>query len=470
MTLFYSVIIPVYNGERFLAETIQTILDQQYPALEIIMVDDGSTDNSAAIAESFGDPVRVIRLPKSNVSIARNTGFRASKGDIIVFFDADDWMSDGALAATAAYFEQHPEINFVGGYIQMIPMLGAPASAWHSPNLKRNMPAISIQLGATHFRRELVEKVGGFNEELAFAEDPDLYLRMDENGAKRAFLHRVLVRYRRHQQNLTQVSTPAQLFNHYQMVLRWASQRRGEYVDGEYFSLWTHDLVPLTENSPSITIVIAVATHELSQAVDALASIAAQKHPPDQLVIVLPEMTDAIRAAYAPLADRTQVIISDEQGAAAYNLGIAAATQDAISFLRPIDSWHADFLLRQCNFLRQHPECAYVICIPGTAFNTVAEVPADLYAYSILSTCMIRREVFANPAVSGFDPAYEYLFDQDWLTRAEDAAVPFRYLEAILALMSPVPPEQLKAHQIELLRIRRASLHRRTDQRKQPSS
>ncbi|MHC4407236.1 MAG: glycosyltransferase family 2 protein [Planctomycetota bacterium] len=89
-----SVIIPCYNAARFLGEAIDSALDQSLPPLEVIVVDDGSTDRSAAIAQSYGSPVRLIRQRHEGESTARNRGIDEARGDWIAFLDADDlWMS-----------------------------------------------------------------------------------------------------------------------------------------------------------------------------------------------------------------------------------------------------------------------------------------------------------------------------------------------------------------------------------------
>ncbi|MBL8821547.1 MAG: glycosyltransferase family 2 protein [Planctomycetia bacterium] len=90
-----SVVIPCYNGAKFLRETLDSVLAQTYPVLEVLVIDDGSTDDSAAIAESYGSPIRVIRQPNQGESVARNRGIDEAIGDWIAFLDADDtWLPD----------------------------------------------------------------------------------------------------------------------------------------------------------------------------------------------------------------------------------------------------------------------------------------------------------------------------------------------------------------------------------------
>jgi glycosyltransferase involved in cell wall biosynthesis len=93
-----SVVIPCYNAGKFLRETIDSILAQTYSAMEVIVVDDGSTDNSAAIAESYGPPVRVLRQHNQGESVARNRGIEVAQGEWIAFQDADDYWHPNKLS------------------------------------------------------------------------------------------------------------------------------------------------------------------------------------------------------------------------------------------------------------------------------------------------------------------------------------------------------------------------------------
>jgi glycosyltransferase involved in cell wall biosynthesis len=100
-----SVITPCYNGAMYLRQTIESVLTQTYPPLEMIVVDDGSTDDSAAIAESFGPPVRVIRQRNAGTAAARDAGLALAQGEYIHFLDGDDLLQPDSFAAApdAAY-------------------------------------------------------------------------------------------------------------------------------------------------------------------------------------------------------------------------------------------------------------------------------------------------------------------------------------------------------------------------------
>lgn len=101
-----SVIIPCFNSENYIHESITSVLDQTYPADEVIVVDDGSTDNTAKIAHSFGPPVRVIQKTNEGPSIARNIGIENSKGDFIAFLDSDDLWDANKLEQQIRYMKR----------------------------------------------------------------------------------------------------------------------------------------------------------------------------------------------------------------------------------------------------------------------------------------------------------------------------------------------------------------------------
>lgn len=120
-----SVIIPVHNGAKYLAEAIESVLAQELAAHEIIVVDDGSTDQSAAIAGGFGKPVRVLRQARQGAGAARNAGARAASGTFLAFLDADDLWAPAKLARQMASFETVPGLNVVFTYVRN----------FHSPDL-----------------------------------------------------------------------------------------------------------------------------------------------------------------------------------------------------------------------------------------------------------------------------------------------------------------------------------------------
>lgn len=111
----FSVIIPAYNAEAFIARAIDSVLTQTWPAHEILVVDDGSSDATAEVVARYGDRVRYLRQDNAGVSAARNAGARAASGDWLAFLDADDWYYPDRLKRHAEWIEQDGSLDFLTG-------------------------------------------------------------------------------------------------------------------------------------------------------------------------------------------------------------------------------------------------------------------------------------------------------------------------------------------------------------------
>ncbi|NML67128.1 glycosyltransferase [Hymenobacter sp. RP-2-7] len=123
-----SIIIPCYNYGHFLAEAIESAANQTYPAKEILVIDDGSTDNTSEIAAHY-PAVKYVYQPNQGLSAARNTGIQHSQGTYLVFLDADDWLFPEALASNVRHLQQHPQAAFVVGAHTRFYSDGQPAKA-----------------------------------------------------------------------------------------------------------------------------------------------------------------------------------------------------------------------------------------------------------------------------------------------------------------------------------------------------
>ena len=114
-----SVVIPVRNGKEYIDEALHSVLAQNYANLEIIVVDDGSTDDDYDRLAQIDPSIRVVHLEGRGVSFARNTGMRQSSGRYIAFLDADDIWFPGKLTAQIRYLERHPDVGVIfGGFIK----------------------------------------------------------------------------------------------------------------------------------------------------------------------------------------------------------------------------------------------------------------------------------------------------------------------------------------------------------------
>lgn len=202
-----SVVIPCFNQAHFLGEAIESVLAQTYPHVEVVVVDDGSTDNTAAVVERYPS-VRYIRQSNQGVSEARNTGLRITNGDYLVFLDADDRLVRDALKTGVDYLTSNQEIAFVSGHYNLVAadgkLLGEPAvpcvENGHFEALLRgcyiHLPASAI------FRRSLFEHVGGFSPSVGPCADHDLYLRV-ARAFPIACHHSVVADYRFHSASMS---------------------------------------------------------------------------------------------------------------------------------------------------------------------------------------------------------------------------------------------------------------------------
>ena len=111
----FSVIIPAYNSAATLAKAVESVIEQSWPAHEIIVIDDGSTDNTLQVIRQFGDRIRPIQQPNSGVSVARNRGADAATGDWLAFLDADDWYYPDRLRWHAEWIANDPGLDFLTG-------------------------------------------------------------------------------------------------------------------------------------------------------------------------------------------------------------------------------------------------------------------------------------------------------------------------------------------------------------------
>ena len=191
-----SCIVPVYNGERYLSEAIDSILAQTYRPLEIIVVDDGSTDGTAEVVACYDERVRYVWQSNAGPWIARNLGLSATQGEFISFLDADDLWHAEKLARQMARFEARPELDLCVTHLQnfWIPELEGEEASFREHRLSQVLPGYStVTLLARH---TCFEKVGHFSIALQHAAATDWFMRATDYGLVMELLPDLLV-YRR---------------------------------------------------------------------------------------------------------------------------------------------------------------------------------------------------------------------------------------------------------------------------------
>ena len=196
-----SVIIPVYNGARYLAEAIESVLAQTRPPDEIVVVDDGSTDESPRVAQRFAKPVFYHHQTHSGAGAARNLGIVQAKGDWLAFLDADDlWLPD-KLARQIALLKSEPDLAMVFGGVEQF--VSPDLDEIHRPSLQIQTPAGNGYLvGTILIRRATFERVGYFSTTLRIGEFMGWYAQAKEMGLKSGLVPEIVMHRRIHANNL----------------------------------------------------------------------------------------------------------------------------------------------------------------------------------------------------------------------------------------------------------------------------
>lgn len=208
MSSTVSVIIPSYNHAHFVAAAIKSAQAQTYPNLEIIVVDDGSKDNTAQVVAEFGSSVHYIYQENQGLSAARNTGIRYAHGEFIALLDSDDLWLPNYVEAQVKNLQQNPRAGLSYSWWSHIDQDGQPMPEPGHYNQRGNLlmelalmnhfPPVAVMV-----RKQCIEEAGYFDEKLFALEDWDLWLRISANSWEIDFVPRVLAQYRRHNNNMT---------------------------------------------------------------------------------------------------------------------------------------------------------------------------------------------------------------------------------------------------------------------------
>lgn len=234
-----SVILPVYNAGPFLDDAICSVLRQGEAALEILAVDDGSTDGSGERLAAWAarEPrIRAFGIENRGPAGARNRALAEARAETVAFIDADDLWPAGKLALQLGRLQAAPELAAVSGFTCWFDRADeeglAPAAD------ARRMDLFHVHLGALIFRRRALQAMGGLDESLRFSEDMDLYMRMRERKVPFVILQQVTLYYRRHLASMTGGRQTPQRLQMFDMLRLSIARRRaaGEPVDVALFA------------------------------------------------------------------------------------------------------------------------------------------------------------------------------------------------------------------------------------------
>jgi glycosyltransferase involved in cell wall biosynthesis len=207
-----SVLMPVYNAERYVAEAVDSILGQTFRDFEFLIIDDGSTDSSGAILRRYAerDPrIRVVSRHNTGLLVALNELLGLARGELLARMDADDVALPDRLEREVNYLRDHPEVVCVGGRVMLIDPDGHPLGPGHLETDHEELVEMGLSglCPLNHpsvlMRREVVLAVGGYRPEYSTAEDLDLFLRLAEVG-RLANLPVIVTRYRLHPNSVSE--------------------------------------------------------------------------------------------------------------------------------------------------------------------------------------------------------------------------------------------------------------------------
>ncbi len=185
-----SIVIPAYNAAWCINRSVDSALDQTYGLCEVIVVDDGSTDDTASHLFRYGEAIRIVRKDNGGLPSARNAGIAAARGEFVAFLDADDWWLQAKIERQVALLRKRPEVGFCSTAAEIVGSDGSPLNQWACPNTNpnvlenifENLSLIPGSGSGVMLRHSLLAHVGLFDSDLRSLEDVDMWMRLTAIG------------------------------------------------------------------------------------------------------------------------------------------------------------------------------------------------------------------------------------------------------------------------------------------------
>lgn len=249
-----STIIPTFNRSQFVCEAIDSVLAQSHPVDEIIVIDDGSTDDTQEKLNSYLDTIKYIKQPNGGPGAARNRGLKEATGDIIALLDSDDLWVSNKIEVQLRFFREHPKIDFLFGNMASYTDSNAPEiknASIHNylcanaTNLDHIIDHLIVEnvipTSTVMFRRAEFKVVGYFNESLSIAEDLDFWFRALQK-CRFGYIDKVLEKRRIHDGNLVNDwvvmnTSHIEVLRKLQNTLEYCPKRTAKLIDGKLFEL-----------------------------------------------------------------------------------------------------------------------------------------------------------------------------------------------------------------------------------------
>ncbi len=234
-----SVIIPVFNAASFLPQAVASIERQGNHAIEIIVVDDGSTDSSREVARSLPSVSQYFYQENKGPSAARNVGLQHARGEFVAFLDADDLWPAGKLDRQLGRLRAEPKLDVILGRIQYISLPGAENLEMKFENTE-DRTLTHVHLGSGVYRAQVFERVGLFEESLRYSEDVDWFMRAREEDISMVILGDITLFYQLHPGNMTRGMNSER--SNLATVMRLSLERRRRRGGGRRIDLkpWGH--------------------------------------------------------------------------------------------------------------------------------------------------------------------------------------------------------------------------------------
>ncbi len=202
-----SVVIPAYNAASTIGQTLDSVFSQTFRDFEVVVVDDGSTDQTRDVVAGYGDRIRVLtKVNEAKPAATRNIGVRAARGELVAFLDADDWWREDKLERQVAVFDGRPDVGLVYTADATVDSAGKVLSVNPCPAEARGriyelLTVRNAMVGSSVMaRREAIARAGGFDESLTSIENWDLWIRISRDWAIE-YIDEPLTLYRVHEGN-----------------------------------------------------------------------------------------------------------------------------------------------------------------------------------------------------------------------------------------------------------------------------
>lgn len=235
-----SIVMPTRNHGHFIRQSIDSVLNQSYENVELLVMDGASTDNTVEILKSYGDRIRWISEPDKGQADAINKGMKLLHGEILAYLNSDDVLLPGALEKAITYFNDHPECDMVYGNADYIDVDGAVIGKYHTADysFERLMRDCCVCQPAAFWRRRIAERIGPFDVSMQTAMDYEYWLRMAKSGAIIHHTHEKLAQSRLHED----AKTLAMRGVIYREIFEICG-KHGGYVSLSYYNgLWAYRL------------------------------------------------------------------------------------------------------------------------------------------------------------------------------------------------------------------------------------